>query len=76
MVETKSALTTLMALVLLDGAEILLRIYNGDYSQAVLVALGWIVVRAAVKTIMKLLWPNLPVGLLGKGKKKNKKKKK
>lgn len=60
--EAKSLLTTLLAIMLIDGAGVISQIANGDYSKAAWATLGFLAVRSLVKVIIKRLWPNLPVG--------------
>jgi len=54
-----SFLTTFTAVFLVEGVTIITDLYNGNWSQAVLYALGMAVVRAAVKSVLLLLFPSI-----------------
>jgi hypothetical protein len=57
--EVKSMITTILAVMLVDGQDILIRIMNGDWTKPALLTFGLLIVRSLVKVLMIQIWPNL-----------------
>lgn len=55
--ELKSFFTTFLAFLIVDGAGLLLQIYNGNWTKEVMFGLLLALGRSAVKALLTLLFP-------------------
>jgi hypothetical protein len=57
--ELKIAFTLALAFFSVDGAAMLLRLYNGDFSRDVFYSLGIIAIQSCVRALLTLLFPHV-----------------